>query len=73
MFQQFIGRHSTENRTGLYGRHLDRNRYQRPTSYRPSVPVGYYRTADTYQPSETDNSGYRGEERLDSRIEWEER
>lgn len=72
-FQQYMGQYRTENRTGLYGRRLDRTRYNRPGASRQNIPAGSYRAGDSYQATGSDNTDYRGEEQLNSRIEWEQR
>lgn len=54
-FQQFVSSYAAENRTGLYGRHYDRDRaryYNAHSRGGSRVPPGYYRNAGDVDPSQ---------------------
>lgn len=64
-----------ENRTGLYGRRLDsRSRHYRPGARADSnIPIGYYRSGDSYQTGDSVNTDNPVGQQLDAELDYDER
>lgn len=70
-----MSRNSRENRTGLYGRRLDsRSRNYRPGARADSkIPIGYYRSGDSYQTEDSVNADNPVDQQLKVDLDYDGR